>query len=50
MEVYQKVALAVLGVLIVSGTIFLVIYVTQGGNGEVENIPGNPSDVVVLRR
>lgn len=46
MEDYKKVALAVLGLLIVGGGIFLAIYVVQGGNGESENIPGSPEVVL----
>lgn len=48
MKDYQKVGFAILALLLVGGSIFLVIYLTQGGEGDSTNIPGNPSEVVRL--
>ena len=45
---YAKVGLVLITVLLVAGGIFLYIYLTQGGEGDSTNIPGNPSEVVRL--
>lgn len=42
-----KLAAIILGGLIVVGGIFLVIYLTQGGEGDSTDIPGNPSEIVM---
>jgi len=48
MQTMTKVAVVVLGLLVVVGSIMVVIYLTRGGEGEVTNIPGNPGEVVSL--
>jgi hypothetical protein len=45
---YAKVGLVLITVLLVAGGIFLYIYLTQGGEGDSTNIPGNPSEIVRL--
>jgi hypothetical protein len=49
MQTMTKVAIAVIGLLVVGGGIMLAIYLLNGGEGESTNIPGNPSEVVTLR-
>ena len=48
MKDYHKVGFVLLTVLLVGGGIFLAIYLTQGGEGDSTDIPGNPSEVVRL--
>ncbi len=42
----RTVAVILLGFLLVVGGAMLAIYLTQGGNGDSEDIPGNPNEVV----
>jgi hypothetical protein len=45
MSTIQKVALAVLGFLVVGGGIMLLIYLLNGGEGDSTDIPGSPEVV-----